>query len=190
MKLSDYAKKIGVSYRTAHNHWKKGLIKGHQLATGTIIVALDVEKSYASVSKVVLYARVSSSENKGNLESQLERLRNYASAKGYEIVKEVKEIGSGLNDKRPQLEKILGSDDWDIILVEHKDRFSRFGTNYIILLLEKFGKRLEIINNVIEDKDDSMQDFVSIITSFCARLYGLRRSKRKTAQIIEDLTKN
>lgn len=187
MKLSDYAKKIGVSYRTAHNHWKKGLIKGHQLATGTIVVKLDSEKSDASLSKVVLYARVSSSEDKSNLESQLERLRNYAAARGYEIVKEVKEIGSGLNDKRPQLEKILCSDDWDIILVEHKDRFSRFGTNYIILLLEKMGKRLEIINNVIEDKDDLMQDFVSIITNFCARLYGLRRSKRKTAQIIENL---
>jgi len=45
MKLSDYAKKIGVSYRTAYNHWKKGLLKGHQLATGAIIVELDVEKS-------------------------------------------------------------------------------------------------------------------------------------------------
>jgi predicted site-specific integrase-resolvase len=148
---------------------------------------LDVEKSDTRPNKVVLYGRVSSSENKSNLESQLERLRNYASAKGYEIVKEVKEVGSGLNDKRPQLEKILKSDDWDIILVEHKDRFSRFGTNYILLLLEKLGKKLESINNVIEDKDDLMQDFVSIITSFSARLYGLRRSKRKTEQIIEDL---
>jgi len=69
---------------------------------------LDVEKSDTRPNKVVLYGRVSSSENKSNLESQLERLRNYASAKGYEIVKEVKEVGSGLNDKRPQSTNIDG----------------------------------------------------------------------------------
>jgi predicted site-specific integrase-resolvase len=69
---------------------------------------LDVEKSDTRPNKVVLYGRVSSSENKSNLESQLERLRNYASAKGYEIVKEVKEVGSDLNDKRPQSTNIDG----------------------------------------------------------------------------------
>jgi predicted site-specific integrase-resolvase len=69
---------------------------------------LDVEKSDTRPNKVVSYGRVSSSENKSNLESQLERLRNYASAKGYEIVKEVKEVGSDLNDKRPQSTNIDG----------------------------------------------------------------------------------
>jgi predicted site-specific integrase-resolvase len=69
---------------------------------------LDVEKSDTRPNKVVLYGRVSSSENKSNLESQLERQRNYASAKGYEIVKEVKEVGSDLNDKRPQSTNIDG----------------------------------------------------------------------------------
>lgn len=191
MKLSEYAKSIGISYRTAHKHWKQGLISGYQLPTGTIIVENITSTTSAKTASLqaVLYARVSSSENKDNLESQLIGLRDYANAKGYIIIKEVKEIGSGLNDKRPLLEKILQLEGWDILLVEHKDRFSRFGTNYIRLLLEKLGKKLEIINNVLEDKDDLMQDFVSIITSFCARLYGLRLSKRKTESIIEELSK-
>lgn len=190
MKLSDYAKSVGLSYRTAHKHWKQGLIQGYQLPTGTIVVCVPVVSSATSGQKVVLYARVSSAENKDNLESQLNRLRDYASAKGYEIVKEVKEVGSGLNDKRPLLEKVLKMEGWDILLVEHKDRFSRFGTNYITILLEKLGKQLEIINNVLEDKEDLMQDFVSVITSFCAKLYGLRRSKRKTEKLIEALEKD
>ena len=186
MKLSEYAKKNGVTYRTAHNHWKKGLLKGHQLPTGTIIIAID-EKQETKEDIVVLYARVSSSENKSNLNSQLNRLRDYAAARGYKISKEVKEIGSGLNDTRPQLEKVLKSDDWNIVLVEHKDRFSRFGLNYINILLEKQGKKVEIINDMTDDKADLMEDFVSLVTSFCARLYGLRRSKRKTEKIIAEL---
>ena len=72
-------------------------------------------------------------------------------------------------------------------MVEHKDRLARFGTNYISLLLKKQGKTLEIINHVAEETEDLMQDFVAIITSFTARLYGLRRSKRKTEVIIKHL---
>jgi predicted site-specific integrase-resolvase len=188
MKLSDYAKEKGISYVTAFRHWKKGYITGEQLASGTIIVHDRPQTQETRlVSYAILYARVSSSENKSNLEGQLNRLRNYATAKGYTILKEVKEVGSGLNDKRPLLEKIFQNEDWHILVAEHKDRIARFGLNYIVLLLEKQGKKIEIVNNVLEDKADLIQDFVSIITSFTARLYGLRGSKRKTEQIIQDL---
>jgi predicted site-specific integrase-resolvase len=186
MKLSTYAKKKGISYLTALRHWQKGYLQGEQLASGTIII-FEAEKISQIVTKVILYARVSSGENKSNLEAQLERLRLFAAAKGYEVKKEVKEIGSGLNDKRPLLEKILVSNDWDILVVEHKDRLARFGINYMSVLLEKLGKKIEIINTVQDSKDDLMQDFVSIITSFTARLYGLRRSKRKTEELIKNL---
>jgi len=190
MKLSEYAKKNSISYRTAYRHWQKGYIKGKQLPSGTIVVLEDNSTALASEDvKAVIYARVSSSENKNNLETQCVRLCNYASAKGYKIVKEVKEIGSGLNDKRGKLIKILQSDDWNVLLVEHKDRLTRFGLHYIEILLSKESKRVEVINEAENDKQDLMQDFVSIITSFCARLYGLRRSKRKTEKIIEELEK-
>lgn len=190
MKLSEYAKRRSISYRTAHRHWKQGFIKGTQLASGTIVVEEESSPVIQNQQRAVLYARVSSSENKANAQTQLERLRGYASAKGYTIVREVKEIGSGLNDKRPLREKILLWDDWDILLVEHKDRLARFGVNYLGLLLEKQSKTIEIINNVQENKDDLMQDFVAIITSFTARLYGLRRSQRKTEAIIKELHEN
>lgn len=188
MKLSQYAKKNSISYLTAYRHWKQGLIKGKQLGSGTIVVTEDEPKP-TEQNRAVVYARVSSSENKNNLETQCERLKNFASAKGYKIVKEEKEVGSGLNDKRPKLEKLLREDDWDILLVEHKDRLARFGINYLSVLLEKQGKKIESINEVDNDKEDLMQDFVSIITSYCARLYGFCRSKRKTEKIIEELKK-
>jgi predicted site-specific integrase-resolvase len=90
---------------TAFRHWQKGYLKGEQLASGTIIVYED-ELQTRKDALTILYARVSSSENKDNLESQLQRLRDFANAKGYTIVKEVKEIGSGLNDKR-RTEKLI-----------------------------------------------------------------------------------
>ena len=187
MKLSEYARRNNISYRTAHRHWQQGFIKGKQLESGTVVVFEETATANNSKKLVVLYARVSSAENKTNLESQLERLRSYATAKGYTIVKEIKETGSGLNDKRPMLEKILESDNWNILIAEHTDRVARFGLNYVSILLKKQGKEIEIINNVQDSKDDLMQDFVSIITSFTARLYGLRRSKRATEQLIQHL---
>jgi predicted site-specific integrase-resolvase len=189
MKLSDWAKKQGIHYKTAWNMYKKGLLKNaSQLPTGTIIINEEKENNEIPV-KVAVYARVSSNENKDNLNRQVERLLLYSNAKGYKVDKVVKEIGSGLNDKRPKLENLLLDRNIAIIVVEHKDRLSRFGLNYIEKLLEMQKRKIEIINNSETDKDDLMQDFVSIITSFTALLYGLRRSKRKTEKLILELEK-
>ncbi len=187
MKLSDYAKQAGISYQTAWRMWKRGELNAYQLPTGTIVVKTDDSNSL-SEPIACIYARVSSAENKSNLEAQAERLTSYAIAKGYRIYKVVKEVGSGLNDNRKQLAKILVDDNYNILVVEHKDRLARFGTNYLRILLEQIGKKLEIVNEADNGKDELMQDLVSIITSFCARLYGLRRSKRKTEKIIKELT--
>jgi putative resolvase len=188
IKLSEYAKNNCITYRTAYKHWEEGKVKGIKTHTGSILI----ENNDSNFEEVLIatYARVSSSENKNNLESQSERLRNYASAKGYKIYKEIKEIGSGLNDERKQLLSLLQDEKIKIIIVEHKDRFSRFGLNFIKLLLEQQGRKIEIINEVNDSKEDLMQDFVSIITSFCARLYGNRRKNRKTEKLIEELNKN
>lgn len=184
MRLRDYAKKNNVTYRTAWNHWKSGKISGHILDTGTIIIDNDNKLP----NKCLIYCRVSSSENKCNLDTQSERLQQYAVARGYEIYKVVKEVGSGINDQRRQLLSTLTDKNYNRLIVEHKDRLSRFGVSYIDLLLQEQGKVLDIVNYTDNSQQDLIQDFVSIITSFCARLYGLRRSKRKTEQLIRELT--
>ena len=185
MKLSKWAKEEGISYTTAWRLWKSGRLEAHQLPTGTIIVKNPIEKTLPN--KVCIYTRVSSSENKDNLDRQAERLTNYAVAKGYQIYKVVKEIGSGVNDNRKQLNKLLIDKNYRILIVEHKDRLTRFGFNYINILFEDGGKHIEVVNESANDKEDLTQDFVSIITSFCARLYGLRRSRRRTEKLIKEL---
>ena len=85
---------------------------------------------------------------------------------------------------------MLEKQNYTKLVVEHKDRLSRLGFNYIEVLLKQQGITIEVINNVDTDEEDIIQDFVSIITSYCARIYGKRRSKRKTEKIIEELKKD
>jgi predicted site-specific integrase-resolvase len=182
MKLSAYARELGLTYRTAWNLFNTGHIKGaYKLPTGTVIVPdfKEDKKEYTAV-----YARVSSSENKSNLISQSIRVQEFCSAKGWQVKEVIEECASGLNDKRPKLIKLLKNKSVTRIVVEHKDRLTRFGFNYIQQL---WDGDLIVINEVKEDEKDLMQDFVSLVTCFTARLYGQRRTKRKTEQLIKSL---
>ena len=189
MKLTDYAEYLGISYQTAWRHFKAGKIPypTYQLDSGTIIVAFDPRTSTNKSFKCAVYARVSSAENKDNLERQAERLLHYAIAKGYTVQHIVKEVGSGLNDNRRQLERLLKQEDYQFLIVEHKDRLGRFGTHYIDVLLARCGVTLEIVNLAENGRDELMMDLVAMITSFAARLYGQRRAKRQTEKIIQTL---
>ena len=186
-KVSTYAKMHGVTYRTVWNWYYKGLLKTERDSTNHLWIVEDESTLKQKDINVAVYARVSSNENKKNLETQLNRVVSYCNAKGYKVVKVVKEIGSGLNDNRPKLQALLLDKSIDVIVVEHKDRLARFGLNYIQQLLEMQNRRIEVINNMESSHDDLMQDFVSIITSFCARLYGKRRTKRNTEKLIKQL---
>ena len=183
MKLSEYARRNSISYQTAWHHFKEGLIpNARQLPSGTVVV--DEIKESTKPEYTVVYARVSSSENRSNLETQAERLSQYCTAKGWTVNEVVKECASGLNDNRPKLSKILTERKATRLVIEHKDRLTRFGFNYIKLLLNDCDI---VVVNECETDQDLFEDFVSLVTSFCARIYGKRRAKRKTAQIIHAL---
>jgi predicted site-specific integrase-resolvase len=185
MKLSDYAKKVGVTYKTAWRWFQAGKIKGYQMDTGTIIITEDDQPELPQ--KVALYARVSSSENRANLDMQAQRLMDYCAAKGWQLSKVVKEVGSGVNDNRKQFLALLADPTVTVIVVEHKDRATRFGFNYLETLLGLQNRRIEVVNLADNGREDLLQDLVSIIYSFCARLYGIRRAKRKTERITQEL---
>ena len=186
MKLSEFAKKNSIRYQAAYNMFKAGLIKGHQLPTGTIVID-EITENVKKQDYTVIYARVSSSENKNNLDSQAKRLMEFATAKGFIINEVIKECASGLNDKRPKLCKILNEGKVTHLIVEHSDRLTRFGFNYIDILCKHLGCELIVVNKAETEQEDLLQDFISIITSFCARIYGQRRCKRKTEKIIKEL---
>lgn len=182
--LKTYAKERGIQYRSAWNRFRKGKIPGaFQDEFGRILMPEDAVRDR----HVVCYARVSSSENKDNLKAQAERLVRFANASGLPVKEVVCECASGLNDKRKKLHKVLNTPGVTHIVVEHKDRLTRFGFEYLKGWLSDKGCQLLVINNVETETQDLMQDFVSLVTCFSARLYGLRRSRRKTEQLIQSL---
>src|SRR5260221_11245806 len=103
MKLKEYARQQGVSYRTAWRWWKAGKLPGHQMDTGTILIAPEAPPGARVQHRVAIYTRVSSAEDTGNLESQAERLAAYCAARGYLGAKVVKEVGSSGNNARHTL---------------------------------------------------------------------------------------
>jgi len=177
IKLSEYASKKSITYTTAWTHFKKGLIKNaFKDESGHVLIPLTNLINY---NDIVIYSRVSSNEMKENLIRQEERLLAYANKNDYNILKSVKEIGSGMNDNRPKLINLLNDNTWNVLLIENKDRLTRFGFNYIKTLLLLQNKKIIIVNENENDNHSLMEDLISIIYSFSARMYGLRRKKNK-----------
>nr|BBH86133.1 hypothetical protein KTC_08840 [Thermosporothrix sp. COM3] len=152
----------------------------YQLDTGTIIVREPEQRQ--EVPSVALYARVSSADQKEDLERQMQRLKDYAASRGYQVKRTVSDLASGLNENRPKLLKLLTDLSITVVVVEHRDRLTRFGFTYIEQLMQTQGRRIEVIFPSDTDTD-LVDDFIAIITSMASRIYGRRTSKRRAEKI-------
>ena len=189
MKLSKWAKENGISYLTAYRWAKSGKLEGVKIIpTGTILIDEKQIKSNI-IENIVIYARVSNNDRKKELEYQVNRITEFANNKGLIINKIYKEVGSGMNDNRNQFWKMIDSNPTTII-IENKDRLTRFGFNYIERLSKKLNIEIIVMNNDQSDETDLIKDLVSVITSFCCRLYGLRRGYNKAKKIQEQINDN
>lgn len=186
IKLSEYAKQNGIGYRAAWNRFNAGKIPNAVVSeVGTIFV--NVEQRTNKQEFNVVYARVSTYDQKKDLDKQIERTVQFANSKGIEVHKIYKEIASGLNDNRPKLNELLSNTNITNLIIENKDRLTTFGYNYIQTLINQNGGKIIIMNSLDNDKDDIIQDFVSVITSFCARIYSKRRNKTNVEKLIKEL---
>jgi predicted site-specific integrase-resolvase len=178
-----WAKKNGVSYRTAWNWAKdnKMPVAYHRTPTGTILVDDDLVQNDTGVA---LYARVSSSDQHADLERQLARLVEYAVKKKWPILSTVKETGSGMNSTRPKLLKLLRDTKITTIVVEHRERLVRMGFEPLEAALAASGRKIHVIEET-ELSDDLVRDMTEVLTSFCARLYGRRAARRRASAAIE-----
>jgi predicted site-specific integrase-resolvase len=182
MKLREWAEKQGISYRTALRWFHGGIlpVDAEQMATGTIIVKLE---TIFGGQKAALYARVSSSDQKTNLDSQLVRLTHFAVDNKLSIAAVITEVGSAMNGKRPKLLKLLRDQSIKIIVVEHRDRLIKFGFEYLEAALAAQGRKILVVDHS-EVKDDLIRDMTEVLTSFCARLYGKRAAMHKAEKAI------
>lgn len=184
MKLSEWAKRQGIAYKTAWRWFHSGQlpVPARQLPTGTILVDIPEPDS----GKVVIYARVSSGDQKEDLDRQTARVVRFASEEKLPVHRVVTEVGSALTGKQPKLLQILADPDVQTILVEHKDRLMRFGFEYIEAALAAQGRQAKVVDPT-EMKDDLVRDMIDVLTSFCARLYGKRSAKNRAKKAVEAL---
>ncbi|MDA8065757.1 MAG: IS607 family transposase [Thermaerobacter sp.] len=178
MKLSQWAKEQGVSYRTAWRWFRDGKlpVAAEQFPTGTILV----KEVKPAANTAAIYARVSSTDQAGDLDRQVVRVVEHLNTQGIAVIRTVREVGSGLNGHRPKLLRLLADPKISMLAVEHRDRLMRLGAEYVEAALAAQGRKLLVVDPE-EMKDDLVQDMIDVLTSFCARLYG-RRSARNRAK--------
>lgn len=159
-------------------------------ATGAIIVhdpKYEATPTASNMGRTVCYARVSSGDQKNDLQRQADRLKAFAVNLGVKDAQVVTEIGSGVNDKRRTLNHLLKDPTVATIIVEHRDRLARMNAGLIESAIEASGRRLIVVDDTDLD-DDLARDMAEVLTSFCARLYGRKSATRRAQRALEALT--
>jgi excisionase family DNA binding protein len=194
-RVSEVAKMLNVSNVAVRKWIKSGKLRAKRVGKLWMIPESELKLFLGEKTKeirAVIYARVSSHKQKkdGNLERQVERLRNYCSARGYKIVDVITDVASGLKEDRSGLIKLFDmveNKKIDVVVVEFKDRLTRFGFDYLQRYFGSHGVRIEVVEETDKNYfEELIEDFVSIIISFAARIYGKRSQKfRKVRDFVE-----
>ena len=180
LRLSEWARLQGIHPKTAFLWLQRGKVPNAvQSASGRWYV----EAEAVTGQSVTLYGRVSSSDQKEDLARQIDRLRDFAAARGFVVVAEITEIGSGLNGHRRKLRRLLADPKVAVIVVEHRDRLARFGVEYIEAALSSQGRQIMVVNEG-EQKLDLVQDFIDVVTSMCSRIFGRRAAKNRAQRAL------
>jgi putative resolvase len=144
----------------------------------TVLVSPDAPTEPAAAA-YGLYARVSSDDQREDLDRQVTRLTTWAADAGGQVVRVEAEVGSGMNGSRAKVRRLLADPKVTVVVVEHRDRLGRMNTELVESALSAHGRRLVVLD-AGEVADDLVRDMVEVLTGFCARLYG-RRSARNRA---------
>ena len=186
MNLTEWAKAQGISPHTAYRWFREGIlpVPAERVGTRTILVNLEASTASGVTGGVGLYARVSSPDQKADLERQVARLASWAAQAGHRVVRVEAEVGSGMNGSRLKARRMLADPEVTTVVVEHKDRLGRVNTELAEAALSASGRRLLVLDEG-EVEDDLVRDMVEVLTSFCARLYGRRSARDRAREALE-----
>jgi len=183
-------KRLGISFITLKRWIYSGKIRAVKTPTGRwMIPESEIEKIIsgkegAREARAIIYTRASSSDQKKDLERQIQYLTQYCSAKGYRVIDILTDIASGLKTNRRGLLKLFNyvvNKQVDVVVVTYRDRLTRFGFEYLEYFFKQYGVRIEIVYGE-EPKDayqELVEDLLAIITSFAGKLYGMRSHRKK-----------
>ena len=192
-KPKDFAELLGVSVKTLQRWDRDGILKANRTPTDRRYYTYDQYLQFKGIQTkndrrdIVIYARVSTRNQKDDLQKQVDFLKQFCNAKGMIVNQCIEEFGSGLNDNRKKWNKLLDDvmgNRIKTIIITNQDRFIRFGYDWFEKFCEKFNTKIIIVNNeTLSPKEELVQDMIAILDVFRCRLYGLRKYKN---QIKED----
>jgi predicted site-specific integrase-resolvase len=191
LKPREFCEVVDISYNTLKQRVREGRVKVYRTATGRWRIPysevkriLGLRQKYTEETRAVIYARVSSSDQKSDLDRQAEYLTHYCVSKGYKVVDVLSDVASGLKTGRRGLLKLfdyVANRQADIVVVTYRDRLTRFGFEYLEYFFNQYGVRVEVVFG--EESRDAYQelveDLIEIVTSFAGKLYGMRSCKKK-----------
>ena len=199
LSIGKFAKSLGVSIQTLRNWDKEGKLKPTYVTeNGYRYYSEDLLNKFRNIKNVnkikkknILYARVSTKNQKDDLDRQVDNLKQYAYSKGYSF-EIITDIGSGINYKKEGLLKMINlveCGEVDRIIVLYKDRFIRFGYDLIEYICKLNDTKIEIVDNSTISKEQELtEDLIQIITVFSNKLYGAR--SKKTINLIKSVKEN
>lgn len=199
--IGEFSKLIGKTTQTLRNWDKDNVLKPHHVTNSgyryysqeQLNHFLGLKSEVQLNKKTIGYCRVSSHKQKDDLERQIENVKTYMFAKGYQF-EIIKDIGSGINYNKKGLNQLIDmitNSEVDKVVILYKDRLIRFGFELIENLCNKYGTTIEIIDNTEKSEEQELvEDLIQIITVFSCRLQGKRANKAKKMikELIEDDT--
>ena len=199
-KPGDFAELLGVSVKTLQRWDREGILKANRTPTDRRYYTYDQYLQFKGIKtekdnrQTVIYARVSTRNQKEDLQNQVTFLRQFCNAKGMIVDQCIEEYGSGLSYNRKKWNQLLEEvmeQKVKTIVVTHQDRFIRFGYDWFERFCEKFHTMIVIVNNEeLSPQEELVQDMLSILHVFSCRLYGLRKYKnqiKRDEEIVKEL---
>jgi len=185
-RTGEAAKRLGVTRMTVLRWIKAGKIKAYKVGREHRIPESEIKRILEGKvpDEVVIYARVSSRDQKEDLERQVEYLKGYCTTKGYKVARIITDIASGLNEDRKglrQLFRLVESGEITKVVIACRDRLTRFGFRYLEQYFSSHGVEIEAIfdDESKTPEKELVEDLLSIVTSFAGKLYGMRSHKKK-----------
>ena len=185
--LKEWAAREGVHHVTAYRWFREGKLPVPARRAGRLILVDPAATEPAPQGVTVVYARVSSADQKPDLDRQVARVTTWATGQHLTVSRVVTEVGSALNGRREKFLVLLRDPAVSTIVVEHRDRFARFGAEYVEAALSAQGRRLLVVDPAEVD-DDLVSDVSEILTSLCARLYGRRAAANRAGRAVAAAT--
>jgi len=191
LRPKEACQRLGISYPTLARWVREGKIRAIRTAGGKYRIPESEVRRIAEgapVSKevrAVIYARVSSPGQKGDLEGQVQYLTQYCSSRGYKVIDVLSDVASGLKADRRGLLKLLDyvtNRQVDVVVVTYKDRLARFGLEYLEYFFRQYGVRVEAVlgEEPKESRQELVEDLIEVVSSFAGKLYGLRSRRKRT----------